>query len=116
MTMQPVNSTSITQPATSCVPLKAAPSPDHIFESIEEAHTPVEARDRLARTASSEGMSLQGRLSHLAETLLTSEERMAHADQACVILREWNGYDPSVNEQAALEIELDLRVGAATAR
>ncbi|MFJ4622857.1 hypothetical protein [Streptomyces sp. NPDC088812] len=33
---------------------------------------PVEARDRLARIASSEGMSLRGYLSHLAETLLTS--------------------------------------------
>lgn len=61
-------------------------------------------------------MSLQGRLSHLAEALLTPEERMARAEQACVALREGNGYDPSVNEHAALAIELDLRVDAATAR
>ncbi|MFD5494386.1 hypothetical protein ACFWH4_16070 [Streptomyces sp. NPDC127091] len=116
MTMKPVNPTGTTQPATSCAPLKAAPSPDRTFESNEEARAPAEARDRLLRKASSEGMSLQGHLSHLAETLLTPEERMTRAEQACAALREGNGYDPSVNEQASLENELDLRVDAATAR
>ncbi|GHB35189.1 hypothetical protein GCM10010377_27950 [Streptomyces viridiviolaceus] len=77
---------------------------------------PVEARDRLARIASSEGMSLRGYLAHLAETLLTPEERKARAEQARAALREWNGYDPSATEQAALDAELDRRLGEAGVR
>lgn len=42
----------------------------------------AEARDRLARTASSEGMSLRGCLPQLAETLITPEERAERAEQA----------------------------------
>lgn len=77
---------------------------------------PAEARDRLARIASSEGMSLRGYLSHLAETLLTPEERAARADQARAALRAWNGYDPSASEQAELDAELDRRLGEAGVR
>ncbi|MDI3095922.1 hypothetical protein ACFWJV_31330 [Streptomyces rochei] len=77
---------------------------------------PAEARDRLARIASSEGMSLRGYLSHLAETLLTPEERAERAAQARAVLREWNGYDPSAGEQAALDVELDRRMSEAGIR
>jgi hypothetical protein len=77
---------------------------------------PAEARDRLARVASSEGMSLRAYLSHLAETLLTPEERTARAEQARTALREWNGYAPSPSEQAALDAELDRRLSEAGAR
>jgi hypothetical protein len=77
---------------------------------------PAEARDRLARIASSEGMSLRGYLSHLAETLLTPEERAERAARARAVLREWNGYDPSVGEQAALDVELDRRMSEAGIR
>lgn len=77
---------------------------------------PAEARDRLARIASSEGMSLRGYLSHLAETLLTYEERTAQAEQARSILREWNGYNPSRSEEADLDAELDRRLREAGAR
>ncbi|MFB6553734.1 hypothetical protein [Streptomyces sp. NPDC056405] len=77
---------------------------------------PVEARDRLARIASSEGMSLRGYLSHLAETLLTPEERAERAALACAVLRGWNGYDPSAGERAALDAELDRRMSEAGIR
>ncbi|WP_320777969.1 hypothetical protein [Streptomyces sp. CRN 30] len=77
---------------------------------------PAEARDRLARIASSEGMSLRGYLSHLAETLLTPEEREARAEQARNALHAWNGYDPSAAEQADLDFELDRRLSGAEAR
>ncbi|WP_159670761.1 hypothetical protein [Streptomyces mexicanus] len=77
---------------------------------------PAEARDRLARTAASEGMSLRGYLSHLAETLLTPKERVARAQEARAALRAWNGYDPSASEQGELDAELDRRLGEAGVR
>jgi hypothetical protein len=77
---------------------------------------PAEARDRLARIAASEGMSLRGYLSHLAETLLTPKERAERAEQTRVALREWNGYDPSASEKAAIDAELDRRLSEAGAR
>ncbi|MFJ8544131.1 hypothetical protein ACIRFH_19285 [Streptomyces sp. NPDC093586] len=85
---------------------------------MSDAHIriPVEARDRLARIASFEGMSLRGYLSHLAETLLTPEERAARADQTRAALRAWNGYDPSANELAESDAELDRRLNEAGAR
>lgn len=43
-------------------------------------------------------------------------ERLAGAERARAALHEWNGYNPSVSEQAALDAELDRRIGAATAR
>jgi hypothetical protein len=61
-------------------------------------------------------MSLRGYLSHLAETLLTPEERAERAERARVALREWNGYDPSASEQEALDAELDRRLSEAGAR
>jgi hypothetical protein len=77
---------------------------------------PAEARDRLARTAASEGMSLRGYPSRLAETLLTPKERAARAQEARAALRASNGYDPSVSEQAELDAELDRRLSEAGIR
>ncbi|MFF7901555.1 MULTISPECIES: hypothetical protein [unclassified Streptomyces] len=42
-------------------------------------------------------------------------ERAAHTEQARAALREWNGYAPDVSEQAALDAELDRRIGEARA-
>jgi hypothetical protein len=77
---------------------------------------PAEARDRLARIASSEGLSLRGYLSRLAETLLTPEERAARAERARIALREWNGYHVDPGEEAALDDELNRRLGEAGVR
>lgn len=73
---------------------------------------PAGARDRLAEIAAAEGLSLRAYLAHLAETLLTPAERAERAESARTILREWNGYDPSEAEQAALDAELHRRLAA----
>ncbi|MYS79385.1 hypothetical protein [Embleya scabrispora] len=77
---------------------------------------PAETRDRLAEVAAAEGMSLRAYLAHLAETLLTPQEREERAEQARRVLREWSGYDPSEAEQASLDTELDRRIAAAGPR
>ncbi|MFE0691879.1 hypothetical protein ACFV0Z_27465 [Streptomyces xiamenensis] len=71
---------------------------------------PVEARDRLARIAASEGLSLRAYLAQLAESLLTPEERATRAERARAALREWNGYDPTPAEERELDAELDRRL------
>ncbi|WP_041255020.1 Arc family DNA-binding protein [Frankia sp. EAN1pec] len=77
---------------------------------------PAEARDRLAEVAAAEGLSLRAYLARLAQTLLTPAERAARAEQARAALREWNGYDPTADETAALDAELDRRLGEAGPR
>jgi hypothetical protein len=74
---------------------------------------PVEARDRLAEIAASEGMSLRAYLARLAERLLTPAERAARAARAREVLHAWNGYDPSPEEEARLDAELDRRIAEA---
>ncbi|WP_259454156.1 hypothetical protein [Streptomyces ginkgonis] len=76
---------------------------------------PVEARDRLARIAADEGLSLRAYLARLADSLLTPEERAARAEQTRRALREWNGYDPTPAEKSALDAELDRRLAKAFA-
>ncbi|MFI7010330.1 hypothetical protein [Streptomyces sp. NPDC050145] len=76
---------------------------------------PIEARDRLAQIAAEEGMSLRGYLAHLAETLLTPDERAQRAARARTVLHEWNGYDPTETEAAAADAELDRRLSEAGA-
>ncbi|MGW0822239.1 hypothetical protein [Streptomyces sp. NPDC002845] len=76
---------------------------------------PAEARDRLAEIAAGEGLSLRAYLARLADSLLTPAERAERAEQARAVLREWNGYDPSAEEQADLDTELDRRLGEAAA-
>jgi hypothetical protein len=98
------------------VPVPLWGQSEEVTMSDANVRIPAEARDRLARIASSEGMSLRGYLSHLAETLLTPEERAERAERARAALREWNGYDPSASEQAALDAELDRRLSEAGVR
>jgi hypothetical protein len=74
---------------------------------------PVEARDRLAEIAAAEGMSLRAYLARLAQTLLTPAERAARAARARAVLQAWNGYDPSPEEEARLDAELDRRIAEA---
>jgi hypothetical protein len=103
---------------TGTYPYPYAGSPPYGEDRMSDANIriPAEARDRLARIASSEGMSLRGYLSHLAESLLTPEERTARSEQARAALREWSGYDPSTSEQAALDAELERRLSEARAK
>ena len=75
---------------------------------------PAEARDRLAEVAASEGMSLRSYLAKLADRLLTPAERVARAARSREVLRGWNGYDPSSEEEARLDAELDRRITDAT--
>jgi len=77
---------------------------------------PAEARDRLAEVAAAEGMSLRAYLARLADTLLTPTERAERAEAARAALRSWNGYDPTEEEQAAADAELDRRLAQAAAR
>ncbi|MEV4433536.1 hypothetical protein [Streptomyces sp. NPDC049555] len=74
---------------------------------------PAEARDRLAQIAAAEGMSLRAYLSHLADSLLTPAERAEQAERARQLLREWNGYDPTPEEKAQIDAEIDRRLEAA---
>ncbi|WP_414168760.1 hypothetical protein ACMATS_21735 [Streptoverticillium reticulum] len=75
---------------------------------------PAEARDRLAAVAAAEGLSLRAYLSRLANSVLTPAERAEQAERARQILREWNGYDPSPEEEARLDAEIDRRLAEAS--
>jgi hypothetical protein len=77
---------------------------------------PEEARDRLAETAAAEGMSLRAYLAPLADTLLTPAERAAGAAKAREVLQRWSGYNPTEEEEARLDAELDRRLSEAGAR
>ncbi|MFH8789758.1 hypothetical protein [Streptomyces roseoverticillatus] len=74
---------------------------------------PADARNRLAEVAAAEGMSLRAYLSRLADELLTPAERAEQAERARRMLREWNGYDPSQDEEERLDAELDRRLSEA---
>ncbi|MFF4217427.1 MULTISPECIES: hypothetical protein [Streptomyces] len=74
---------------------------------------PADARNRLAEVAAAEGMSLRAYLSRLADELLTPAERAEQAERARRMLREWNGYDPSRDEEEQLDAELDRRLSEA---
>jgi hypothetical protein len=76
---------------------------------------PVDARDRLAAIAAGEGLSLRAYLARLAGDLLTPEERAEHAAQARRVLKEWNGYDPTPEEEKALDAEIYRRLGLRSA-
>jgi hypothetical protein len=71
---------------------------------------PEEARDRLAAVAAAEGLSLRAYLARLAETVLTPAERAERADRAKAALTAWTGYNPSADEETALDNELDRRL------
>ncbi|ABD11701.1 conserved hypothetical protein [Frankia casuarinae] len=77
---------------------------------------PAEARDRLAEVAAAEGLSLRAYLARLASTLLTPAERAERAERARAVLREWSGYDPTEEEAAQADAELDRRLARALGR
>jgi hypothetical protein len=77
---------------------------------------PEEAKARLAAIAAGEKMSLRAYLAHLADTLLTPDERAEKAEQARAALQQWNGYAPSAAEQRDLDSELDRRLAQAAGR
>lgn len=72
---------------------------------------PADARDRLAEVAAAEGLSLRAYLARLATKVLTPEERAARAQKAREVLFQLNGYDPSPEEEAVLDSEIDRRLG-----
>nr|MDT0665329.1 hypothetical protein [Micromonospora sp. DSM 115978] len=71
---------------------------------------PAGARDRLAQVAAAEGLSLRAYLARIADLVLTPAEREQRAEKARAELREWNGYDPTDEERAELDAELDRRL------
>ena len=77
---------------------------------------PVEARDRLAEVAAAEGLSLRAYLTRLATILSPPTRRAARAELARAILRDWNGYNPTKQEQASLDAELDRRLAESIGR
>ncbi|MFD7907027.1 hypothetical protein ACFV4F_12470 [Kitasatospora sp. NPDC059722] len=77
---------------------------------------PVEARDRLAKIAAAEHLSLRAYLARLAETTLTPDERAERAEQARTVLKAWNGYDPSPERIKELDAELNRRLTEAGIR
>ncbi|MEV6672302.1 hypothetical protein [Streptomyces sp. NPDC051162] len=74
---------------------------------------PADARDRLAEVAAAEGLSLRSYLARLADELLTPAERAERAEQTRNLLHEWNGYDPSEDDVARLDADLDRRLAEA---
>ncbi|MGW1073837.1 Arc family DNA-binding protein [Streptomyces sp. NPDC002537] len=74
---------------------------------------PAEARDRLAEVAAAEGLSLRSYLARLADELITPAERVERAEQTRRLLYELNGYNPSEDEMAQLDAELDRRLAEA---
>lgn len=74
---------------------------------------PIEARDRLAALAEAEGLSLRAYLARLASKSLTPEERAERAAQTKAMLREWSGYNPTPEEEAAADADLLRQVGRA---
>jgi hypothetical protein len=46
--------------------------------------------------------------------MLTPAERAERATRALAALHAWNGYDPSPEEEANLDAELDRRIAEAT--
>ncbi len=74
---------------------------------------PAEARDRLAEVAAAEGMSLRAYLARLADSVLTPAERAEQAEHARRLLQDWSGYDPTPDEEARLDAELDRRLAEA---
>jgi hypothetical protein len=74
---------------------------------------PEEARDRLAELAAAEGLSLRGYLARLAAKTLTPAERAQRVEQTKTMLHEWNGYNPTPEQEAAADADLLRQVGRA---
>ncbi|MEV8480133.1 hypothetical protein [Streptomyces sp. NPDC051173] len=74
---------------------------------------PAEAHGRLAKAAAAEGLSLRSYLARLAEECLPPAERAELAEQTRHLLHAWNGYDPSEDDMARLDADLDRRLAEA---
>jgi hypothetical protein len=81
---------------------------------------PAIVRDRLAAAAAGNRLSvvhyLAQRLGMSPLLLMTPAERAAQREKTRAILREWNGYDPTPEEEAALDAQLDRKFAEARAR
>ncbi|MEU4655378.1 hypothetical protein AB0G32_15800 [Streptomyces sp. NPDC023723] len=77
---------------------------------------PAEVYDRLAGAAAGAGLSLRAYLGRLAQSLPTPAPRAEPAERTRAVRHEWNGYDPSEEEQAELDVELDRRLARAGTR
>lgn len=71
---------------------------------------PAEARDRLAAVADAEGLSLRAYLTRLAQSVTTPAERAERAERARAVLHGWNGYQPTAEQVAEADAELDRRL------
>jgi len=74
---------------------------------------PVAAKDRFAKAAEGEGMSLRAYLTRLADAVVTPQERAERVRETRRVLKAWNGFDPTPTEEAQLDGELDKRLAAA---
>ncbi|KJE20202.1 hypothetical protein FF36_05479 [Frankia torreyi] len=72
-----------------------------------DIRVPIEVRDRLARIASAEGMSLRTYLTRLSDSAMTPGERAERSMRTRDILRAWNGYNPTEAEIAEIDAKLD---------
>jgi len=61
-------------------------------------------------------MSVQSYLRRSARAGLTAAERADQAAGARELLRSWNGYDPTPEEEARLDADLDRQVAEARSR
>lgn len=77
---------------------------------------PAEARDRFAELAAAEGMSVRAYLARLAASLPTPAERVERTERARAVLKEWTGYDPTPEERADAQAELERRIAKALAQ
>jgi hypothetical protein len=75
-----------------------------------DIRVPIEVRDRLARIAAAERLSLRAYLTRLSDAAMTPAERAERAARTRALLKAWNGYDPTEAEEAELDAELDRRI------
>ncbi|EIV91750.1 hypothetical protein [Frankia sp. QA3] len=78
-----------------------------------DIRVPSEVRDRLARIASAEGMSLRAYLTRLSDSAMTPGERAERSGRTLAILRAWNGYNPTEAEIAEIDAKLDPMIDRA---
>jgi hypothetical protein len=74
---------------------------------------PVDARDWLERHAADNGTTLRNYLISLAHKVMPDEVRAERAAKGREIMREWNGYDPTPEEEAELDALLVRRFAEA---
>jgi hypothetical protein len=77
-------------------------------------------RDHLLAGAAAAGLSVNAYLARRIEMplmlLMTPAERAAQSEKTRAILREWNGYDPTPEEEAELDAILKRKFAEAEQR